>query len=268
MHLGHLRRQLGVRQSTPNAAVLLEAGERPLWVRWLVRAGRLWNRLTAEPAGSLLRRAFEASLQLAAPAGGQPGRQSWAGQVAAALVAIGMPADLQAPRPLCIKRLQQQAIGRHLAEIRAAAGRPGASKLAYYVSAAWDGRLPPAEEYVPAPAAYVLAVRQRARRTALAQLRTGSHWLAEETGRWERLPREQRMCPNCQEGVEDVEHVLFVCPLYSPLRARFPDLFLQPEPSVHAFLQQDPVLLSAFVADCQSRHAAAAAARAAGEGVT
>jgi hypothetical protein len=35
MHMGYLRRLLGVRQATPNGAVLLEAGERPLWARWL-----------------------------------------------------------------------------------------------------------------------------------------------------------------------------------------------------------------------------------------
>ncbi len=68
------------------------------------------------------------------------------------------------------------------------------------------GRLPAPEEY--APAAYIRAVRQRARRVALAQLRTGSHWLGEETGRWARVPREQRVCPHCQGGVEGVHHVL------------------------------------------------------------
>jgi hypothetical protein len=35
---------------------------------------------------------------------------------------------------------------------------------------------------------------------ALAQLRTGSHWGAEETGRWARVPREQRCCPHCSGG--------------------------------------------------------------------
>ncbi len=68
LHLGFLRRLLRVRQATPNGAVMLETGEQPLWVRWIRRAVRLWNRLAAEPAGSLLRRAFEASLQLAAEA--------------------------------------------------------------------------------------------------------------------------------------------------------------------------------------------------------
>jgi hypothetical protein len=44
LHMGYhrrLRRILGVRQATPNGAVLLEAGERPLWARWLQGAGRL-----------------------------------------------------------------------------------------------------------------------------------------------------------------------------------------------------------------------------------
>ncbi|EFN51351.1 hypothetical protein CHLNCDRAFT_141074 [Chlorella variabilis] len=39
---------------------------------------------------------------------------------------------------------------------------------------------------------YLDAVRRRQDREALAQLRTGSHWGAEETGRWTRRPREQR----------------------------------------------------------------------------
>ena len=54
----------------------------------------------------------------------------------------------------------------------------------------------------------VESVRERRRREALAQLRTGSHWLAEETGRWSRLSREQRICPHCGSGVEDVAHVI------------------------------------------------------------
>jgi hypothetical protein len=93
---------------------------------------------------------------------------------------------------------------------------------------------------------------------ALAQQRTGSHWLAEETGRWERVPRAQRTCPPCQGGLEDVQHAMLVCPLYSPVRARFPDLVF--EPTVHAFLEQDPVLIAAFVAECQHTHTAAVTA--------
>ena len=266
LHMGYLRRLLGVRQATPNGAVLLETGERPLWVRWLLRAVRLWNRLATAPQGSLLHAAFAVSRQLAvtAPASLPLARQSWAAQLAAALLGIGMPVDLEQPRPLCLEQLQLAAMGRHLSEIQAAAGRPGATKLAHYLDAAWGGNLPQPGEYVPLPAAYLGAVRQRIRRGALAQLRTGSHWLAEETGRWEQVPCAQRTCPHCQGGIEDVQHVLFVCPLYASVRARFPDLVSQT--TVHAFLRQDPVLVATFVAECQRTHHAAAAARALEEG--
>lgn len=262
LHLGHLRRLLGVRQATPNAAVLAETGEQPLWVRWLRRAARLWNRLLAEPAGSLLRRALDTSLQLAMEAPSTPlARRSWAAQLAAAMAAVGMPLDLLNPRPVNLERLKSAALARHVQLVSEAAAAPGATKLAFYVGLVRGGALPRGTEY--APAAYLGAVRSRSRRVALAQLRTGSHWGAEETGRWARLPREQRVCPHCSGGVEDVPHMLFDCPLYAPVRARFPDLFTGAAPSVRAFLEQDAGLLAGFAAACSAAHSAAADARAA-----
>ncbi len=75
---------------------------------------------------------------------------------------------------------------------------------------------------MPLPAAYLGAVRQRSRRVALAQLRTGSHWLAEETGMWEQMHRAQRTCPHSQGGLEDVQHALFVCSLKLTSACTFP----------------------------------------------
>ncbi len=106
---------------------------------------------------------------------------------------------------------------------------------------------------MPLPIAHLGAVRQPLRRVALALLRTRSHLLAEEMGRWEQVPRWQRTCPHCQGGLEDVQHALFLCPLFSPVRARFPDLVF--ETTVHAFLEQDPVLIATFVVECQRTHA-------------
>ncbi len=60
-----------------------------------------------------------------------------------------------------------------------------------------------------------------------------------------------------------MQHTLFVCPLYSPVRARFPNLVC--EPIVHAFVE-DPVLVAAFLAECQRTHATAATAARGGEG--
>ena len=93
-----------------------------------------------------------------APPGLRLAEQSWARQLATALGNIGMPVDLQDPRPLSMQPLQQQALAHHLGEVRVAAARPGATKQAYYVGTVLGGRLPPPEEY--GPAVYIRAVRQ------------------------------------------------------------------------------------------------------------
>jgi hypothetical protein len=101
-------------------------------------------------------------------------------------------------------------------------------------------------------------VRERRRREALAQLRTGSHWGAEETGRWARprVPREQRMCPHCAGGGEDVSHIVLKCPLYTPLREQYADLFAQ-EHTLQSFLEQPAGPVAHFADGCRQQHAAA-----------
>jgi hypothetical protein len=226
---------------------------------------RLWNRLTKAPPGSLLHTSFGVSCQLVAiaPATQPLARQSWAAQVAAALQGIGVLVDLARPRPLCLEQLKRSALRRHLHEIQSAPGQPGASKLAHDLAATRGGQLPGAEEYVPLSAAYLGAVRQRSRRVAIAQLRTRSHWPERRRGGGSGclvrsvpapLPGRARGCATTCVQPTCVQHALFVCPLYSPVRARFPDLVF--EPTVHAFLEQAPVLIAAFVAESQRTHAA------------
>lgn len=53
-------------------------------------------------------------------------------------------------------------------------------------------------------------------RLAFTRMRLSSHRLRVETGRWARIPREQRRCPCGQ--VQDEEHVLLLCPLSDHLR--------------------------------------------------
>ena len=57
-------------------------------------------------------------------------------------------------------------------------------------------------------------------RIALTRLRTGSHNLKCETGRWARIPPEQRLCP-CGTGVQNEEHVLLKCPKSDNLRQQY-----------------------------------------------
>jgi len=57
-------------------------------------------------------------------------------------------------------------------------------------------------------------------RIAITRIRTGSHHLKIETGRWARIPTENRKC-HCQTGIQDEEHVLLKCPLSKDLRQTF-----------------------------------------------
>ncbi|EFN51317.1 hypothetical protein CHLNCDRAFT_141059 [Chlorella variabilis] len=95
------------------------------------------------------------------------------------------------------------------------------------------------------------------------QWRTGSHWMAEETGRWQRLDRTQRPCPHCQAPLEDVRHAVYDCPLYAGLREEYAELFHSPGhalPSLAAFLgQARQGRLARFADRCHEEHAAALA---------
>ena len=49
---------------------------------------------------------------------------------------------------------------------------------------------------------------------AIIMFRLGTHFLPIETGRWRRIPRDQRLCTACGV-VGDERHVLYSCSLIS-----------------------------------------------------
>ena len=48
------------------------------------------------------------------------------------------------------------------------------------------------------------------KRVVFSKFRTSSHSLKIETGRWSRIPADDRLC-DCGQGVQDENHVVFVC---------------------------------------------------------
>jgi len=103
-----------------------------------------------------------------------------------------------------------------------------------------------------------------AERTALARLRTSSHPLMIEQGRYMGLGRTERYCPFCRPGtlvVEDVTHFLFDCSIYSSLRATHSSLYEGlPSSSPAAFLTQDQGQVAAFIHKCWARREEAVSA--------
>ena len=101
------------------------------------------------------------------------------------------------------------------------------------------------------PPAYLQMVTKWSDRKRLAQLRTGSHCLAEETGRWLGQSREQRQCQRCNSGaIDDAQHMVFHCAAIAAQRTRHPELFLTDNSDLRTFLEQSPISVAAFVNDC------------------
>ena len=59
------------------------------------------------------------------------------------------------------------------------------------------------------------------RRTEVTRFWVGSHRLKIETGRWSRVPREERVCSCGVGGVQDEEHVVFHCEYTEDLREKY-----------------------------------------------
>ena len=99
---------------------------------------------------------------------------------------------------------------------------------------------------------YLQAVASRTGRVRLAQMRTGSHWLGVETGRWQRVERQQRLCKRCGCGdVDDEAHMIWGCPALIDQQVQHSELFEDSTiTSVSDFLQQYAGQLAPFLRVC------------------
>ncbi len=62
----------------------------------------------------------------------------------------------------------------------------------------------------------------RKQRSYLVKYRSGILPLEVETGRWQNKPVEERKCKVCKSGkVENEFHFIFICTLYTNIRATF-----------------------------------------------
>ena len=244
LHLEFLRHLMGgLRQSTPALVVQAEAGRLPIAAHITARLAGFWNSILAESEDSLVRQAMCTSCDLAVAMGGAPLAQlPWAGQVAAALAQAGVVVNLQRPQQLSVQAVKDACLKRQVEAL----AQGGGTKIRHYVDCV-RGQVT-VDTYQPA--VYLELVERRSRRAALARLRTGAHWLAEETGRWARLARHERRCEHCvaagHDVVEDVAHVVFDCPRFTALRQRFSPKLCFGDSCLSQFFAQDAAALAAF----------------------
>ena len=133
-----------------------------------------WNRLVRLDGERLAKQAFLRSLELSGqPLGPREAEAPWGRHVHSFLVAIPTACDLVHPTEVDVKEVITALECRHLESTLG-------SKSQQYVA---NVRAIDKQSYTTPPA-YLQMVTKWLDRKRLAQLRTGSHWLAEETGRW------------------------------------------------------------------------------------
>ena len=244
VHRAFLRRLLGVRTGTPNMAVLAEVGRYPLQVVAAKMLLNYWNRLVGMDDGRLVKQAFTVSAALAPLTASNSTHKSWAGQVASFLGALGLPCDLADPQPVDTKLAVAQLQSAYLASVTDSSS----SKVQQYLRM----RAPPSpEDYEMA--AYLTAVGGWKQRKRLAQLRTGSHWLAVETGRSGpgAVPRSERFCQRCHSGeVDDEEHMILRCTAHTAQRMQHASIFTPWPDSLRSFMARDPTQVASFAHHC------------------
>lgn len=241
-----LRQLLGVRAGTPCAALLGEAGCLPLAHAAAVMVAEYWNRLVRLPEGRLAKRAFRASLDIqgSIPASRAP---CWVSQVSTMLGCM-TPLVNGVPRVISIRALVTKLRAGYFASVNAC---PLAKVQRWLTLRGGPLAAAGAPPYQTAP--YLMAVPSRAGRRCLAQLRTGSHWLRSETGRWEGggLARAARLCRRCDGGVvDDVAHMVWGCPALVDQRLGHVGLFGEDTDTLAAFLGQDPCQVASFARAC------------------
>jgi hypothetical protein len=230
-----MRQSLGVAETTPSAVVMQELNRSPFMCFWVRMAAQLWNRAVSDTQG-WLGMALRAGVDLAWSSGLPTAQRRglWAFQFVTCCEHLGLPwqgegrtllnLDIGAVREALAGKWQAFEWGKvdgvatdaWATEPLAVRAAPASFSRGFMhlVYRRWFA----ADKWVRKETwAYHLQRYDQIR--AVAQFRTGSHWLAIRTGRWQGRPRHERVCPHCRDVVEDELH-LFECPLYEELRAQ------------------------------------------------
>ena len=83
---------------------------------------------------------------------------------------------------------------------------------------------------------YLDFIYEKKFKTAFTKFRLSSHDLAIERGRYENIPRDERICKNCNLNmVENEFHFLLVCPKYRDLRRKYLKRYYCQWPTLNKF---------------------------------
>lgn len=210
VHTKFLRFLLGVKKSTNLAALYGELGRIPLSVYRKVHMIKYWIKILQQNETSLLKNIY-IMLKTDTDLNNNYNGQNWASQIKLILQEHGFEyvwrqqSEIEIPYHSIRQRIIDTYQQSWYSEIN------NSSRLHSYCIFKHNFEL---EKYL------TLNLDQKYK-IALTRFRTSSHSLFIESGRYQNLQREQRVCQSCNMNkVEDEFHFLLVCPHYRDLRQK------------------------------------------------
>ena len=211
VHLKFIKTVLGVKQSTPTAAVYGETGRFPMHMRFQDRMTKLWARIKKLSPDNLIHKIYDESLRLS-----QEGHDTWADRVNNIISRYTDDYSFQSND--VDKRVNYLRERRYTQFIRDWTQDLHVdnkwSKLDTYKLIKNDNRIEP----------HILYVRDKNHQRALTRLKVSSHKLNIEAGRHARpyVHRQQRLCLYCDSlELDDEIHFLLRCNFHSEARYSF-----------------------------------------------
>ena len=86
---------------------------------------------------------------------------------------------------------------------------------------------------------YLTDIKNTKQRQKLAKFRLSNHRLMIESGRHMKLPKNERMCPVCSEGIEDEVHFLVNCNFYEEIRKPLLDMCVELKPNFDFYSDEE-----------------------------
>ena len=211
IHLSFLKQLLGVRKTASTYGVHLELGTVPLLLNAIKGSVKNWERIHGNDCNDLLRAAYQESTHKNLP---------WAASIRQIFETNGMmetylaagteTQESELPHILLFQRLKDQFNQEALGDIT----REN-SKLKFYSALKTES----------GTEKYLTDVTNVKHRIDLTRLRTSTHSLNIETGRWtqpDTAEEDRILCALCNtNSVEDETHVLVNCPCYENIRAEY-----------------------------------------------
>ncbi|XP_060583529.1 uncharacterized protein LOC132739756 [Ruditapes philippinarum] len=225
IHCKFLRKVLCVKKATNLDGLYGETGRHPMRIHRKFIMLKYWTKLISLQNDCLLKRMYNV-LKFDAENGLSYGGNNWACQIKQILNDIGM-SNIWINQEHITINFQQ--VKNRILDIY---------KQEWYSNIRNSSRLSSYSIYKRSLETedYLNKVNINKFRISLTKFRLSSHNLAIETGRYENVARENRLCTNCNLNVIENEfHFLLVCPKYYSLRRKYLKPYYCRWPSIHKF---------------------------------